>query len=687
MGFMGNRMKKNMGRTAHTIIFVAAIVSAIFWSKITVLADNVVTGDYVPATLNGTTYCSADAKDFVNVNRYTLNSGGTNTTGDYYDLLSSTQKAIYIAIGKASVSPYTTNGAWKNDLTYAGLISGETTLDGADFICAQQAYAYDHPGQLECQLCSAYKAYDSDENLYLALYNSGGYNFSTMESALRAARVSFLASVDTSGSDAEVELNVHDAMINYVTYDDACANANNSHDTGHTAYGTLVEKSSVCDGYSVAYMYLLDSCDIKARVISGKAGTSSKMGGHAWNIVQLGSEWYEVDTTWDDQKTAKYMYYDGLIHKFYNLTTEQMSSYTQTSGTTYTDNTGTYDDYTETVTRTYLHQRYYVGALLEETGTSDTYNYSAVSALLDANDAKAITLDNYTHTFISVGDTVQLNATVLPLTATDRTVTWSSSDEKIAIVNEDGLVTCISDGKANITAVSNSGGYTATCIIGYGDIDVATLASDSDDIETADTSESDETNIIDESSTSDETNSTKKSDTSTEAYTETAGNTETTASISAAVGTVFKYGKGQYEVTGDREVAFKKPVKKTYSSFSIPQTITVDGCEYTVTSISAKAFYKYSKLKTITIPKYVMTIGNNAFNKCTSLKKITLPKYVKSIGKKTFYGCKNLKKVTIKSTQLTSIGKKAFRGVHKDIVYKLPDSKKKKYKSLIKKSS
>ena len=82
-----------------------------------------------------------------------------------------------------------------------------------------------------------------------------------------------------------------------------------------------------------------------------------------------------------------------------------------------------------------------------------------------------------------------------------------------------------------------------------------------------------------------------------------------------------------------------------------------------------------------------MTIGNNAFNKCTSLKKITLPKYLKSIGKKAFYGCKNLKKVTIKSTQLTSIGKKAFRDVHKDIVYKLPAAKKKKYKSLIKKSS
>ncbi|MBQ7870705.1 MAG: Ig-like domain-containing protein, partial [Oscillospiraceae bacterium] len=48
-----------------------------------------------------------------------------------------------------------------------------------------------------------------------------------------------------------------------------------------------------------------------------------------------------------------------------------------------------------------------------------------------------------------------LTATVMPWTATDRTVRWSSADESIATVNEDGLVTAVALGTTTITATSN----------------------------------------------------------------------------------------------------------------------------------------------------------------------------------------------------------------------------------------
>ena len=62
------------------------------------------------------------------------------------------------------------------------------------------------------------------------------------------------------------------------------------------------------------------------------------------------------------------------------------------------------------------------------------------------------------------GGTLELTAAVLPWTATDRTVTWSSDNEAVATVDENGVVTAISTGTAVITATSNlDASFTASC--------------------------------------------------------------------------------------------------------------------------------------------------------------------------------------------------------------------------------
>lgn len=67
-------------------------------------------------------------------------------------------------------------------------------------------------------------------------------------------------------------------------------------------------------------------------------------------------------------------------------------------------------------------------------------------------EVEGITLDK-TEGIFTAGNTVTLNATVLPEEIADETiVTWTSSDEKVATVDENGKVTAIAAGEATITA-------------------------------------------------------------------------------------------------------------------------------------------------------------------------------------------------------------------------------------------
>lgn len=77
----------------------------------------------------------------------------------------------------------------------------------------------------------------------------------------------------------------------------------------------------------------------------------------------------------------------------------------------------------------------------------------------------AVELDKKTLT-LTEGDEELLKATVSPDNATDATVTWSSSSETVARVDQQGLVTALSAGEATITATANDGsGHSDECAV------------------------------------------------------------------------------------------------------------------------------------------------------------------------------------------------------------------------------
>ena len=254
----------------------------------------------------------------------------------------------------------------------------------SNFNVAYYGLLYDHPelfwlyNATECDVCAAVPyentAPSGMYDLYFYLSNPY-YNYRTQVTAFNNAVDAFLADIDRSKSAAEIERAIHDKLVNMVTYNTPVSLDNTDWgycNFAHTAYGALVADSdgvphyAVCDGYSQAYVYLLQQCGINAAVIVGVAGNDmSDTGGHAWSVVQLDGEWYEVDSTWDDAGTLdelvdeikntdafSYSYYWEAIndplyrakceHYLYNITTDAMTSYVPGSNMLYTSKDGRY---------------------------------------------------------------------------------------------------------------------------------------------------------------------------------------------------------------------------------------------------------------------------------------------------------------------------------------------------------
>lgn len=66
---------------------------------------------------------------------------------------------------------------------------------------------------------------------------------------------------------------------------------------------------------------------------------------------------------------------------------------------------------------------------------------------------------------VAIGETKGISATVMPENASDPSVSWSSSAQSIATVNQSGAVTGVAVGTATVTVTTTDGGFTDTCAL------------------------------------------------------------------------------------------------------------------------------------------------------------------------------------------------------------------------------
>ena len=140
-------------------------------------------------------------------------------------------------------------------------------------------------------------------------YSTAGYIKYTMsyhsnaeqEAKLTEAVAMAMTELQLNGlSEAKKITKIHDYICNHVDYE-----YNSKEEQIYTAYGALCTGKAVCQGYAVLFYRLCKEAGLSVRIISG----TGNGGAHGWNIVRIGSKYYNVDCTWDGQDADTYNEY------------------------------------------------------------------------------------------------------------------------------------------------------------------------------------------------------------------------------------------------------------------------------------------------------------------------------------------------------------------------------------------
>lgn len=596
-----------------------------------------------------------------------------------------------------------------------------------------------HPELFYVTVTSAY--YNNSTQMvssYILTYAGTQSTIETEKAKLNAEAEKALAYVDSSMSQYEKALAVHDYIVLNCEYDEENYSAGMTSGEAHSAYGALVNKIAVCDGYAKAYQYIMSvKLDIPCQVV-----TSSEMG-HAWSLINIDGSWYHADLTWDD---PVYDCIGRVTHDFFLLSDSVIGDSVhehyswQVKDQNKQDIQATSDKYKDydwtSVSSAMFKQNgywYYTKKSGVNSGIVKDPNLAVsgdeVSVYSISNEG------NPAWTNVNNGCLARIilyeNRLYFNTPSTIKSIAISGTDEKTEFIPEKtsnqfiyGFV--IQNGNMKYALRNNTGtagrqevrtvGVASTSVLSVAPKDYNSLDITLSKVETA-ANASGSGYII---------------------YRKTVGETEwsTAAVLEGASNTYYRdggltdstsytymarnyqvingdkcYGPYSNEVTGvtmnaapvtwpttqpvTQPVQQDKAVKgKTYQvgNYKYKVTTAANGKTGKVTFVAPvkKTYTKITVPTTVKIKNesyQVTAIAKNAFKNNKKLKSVTIGKNVTSIGSNAFYGCKKLKTVTIKSTKIKTIGKYAFKGIVSNATIKVPKSKLSSYKKLLKKKT
>lgn len=308
---------------------------------------------------------------------------------------------------------------------------------------------------------------------------------------------------ETDGSEYAKALWLHDWLLDQMQYDNSLK--------WSSAESALTRGLGTCQSYESAYSKLLTAAGIE------NSETRDTYDAHTWNAVKLDGKWYQVDCTWDDSDDHWYNF--DQRHLYFGLTDELMAI-------AHTGHTKTYQADGYATRSTSLEDNYFVRngdakqwadsyadriqkhldaletsftigvdndsyppsiknivngitayAMNQETWKIPNHTVQLTATRKDdSNFAFAVKYNDIPVDSITIsgdgvkdgkitlksGKSVQLTATVKPDNATNKKVTWTSSDSAIASVSSTGLVKA--EAKAGTTKVTAAADDTTASI-------------------------------------------------------------------------------------------------------------------------------------------------------------------------------------------------------------------------------
>lgn len=221
---------------------------------------------------------------------------------------------------------------------------------------------------------------------------------------------------------------------------------------------------------------------------------------------------------------------------------------------------------------------------------------------------------------LEVGGTETLFAAVYPNDATDKTISWSSQNESVASVDQNGKVLGVSQGSSIIIAAHDNIKVNCVVTVVHYDSNIIRFvdAKVKEKLVSAfDTNQDGELSYDEASAVS-----------SAEAIKSAFGNIKTYNSFDE-----FRYFTGIPQIIPEMFSGWTM-----LSSIALPEQIQ---------SVGKSAFDNCVKLSTIDIPEGVTSIAESAFSGCINLISIALPSSLTSIGSRAFSRCNNLASITI----------------------------------------
>lgn len=104
------------------------------------------------------------------------------------------------------------------------------------------------------------------------------------------------AAANTAIADGMTEYEKVKAIHDYIIINTSYDTSSELPDSSFSPEGVLLKGVAVCQGYAETFKLFMDYLGIDCQIIKGYADNVS----HAWNIVKIGGEWYNIDVTWDD---------------------------------------------------------------------------------------------------------------------------------------------------------------------------------------------------------------------------------------------------------------------------------------------------------------------------------------------------------------------------------------------------